>query len=52
MIKILENQIPLHTVEETMDALRRDGHAAGLKKEIGDEATGSAISSRGRYRGR
>jgi len=51
MIKILENRIPLHTVKETMDALRRDEQAAGLKKEIGDEATGSAFSSRGRYRG-
>ena len=51
MIKILENQIPLPAVEETMDALRRDDQATGLKKEIGDEATGSALFSRGRYRG-
>jgi hypothetical protein len=52
MIKILENRIPLPTVEETMDALRRDEQATGLKKEIGDEATGSALFSRGRFRGR
>jgi len=32
MIKTLENQIPLPMVEETMDALRRDEQAAGLKK--------------------
>jgi len=51
MIKILEHQIPLPTVEEAMDALRRDEQAASLKKEIGDEATGSALFSR-RYRGR
>jgi len=51
MIKILENRIPLSTVEETMDALRRDEQATGLKKEIGDEATGSALFSRGRSRG-
>jgi len=50
MIKILENQIPLPTVEETMDALRSDEQAASLKKESGDEATGSASSSCGRYR--
>jgi len=51
MIKILEHQIPLPTVEEAMDTLRRDEQAAGLKKEIGDEATGSALVSRGRYKG-
>jgi len=51
-IKILENRIPLPTVEETMDALRRDEQATGLRKEIGDEATGSALFSHGRYRGR
>jgi hypothetical protein len=38
-------------VNEAIDALRRDEQAAGLKKEIGDEATGSALFSHGRYRG-
>jgi len=52
MIKILENQIPLPTVEETMDHLRRDEQATGLKMEITDKATGSALVSRGRYRER
>jgi len=51
MIKILENRIPLPMVEETMDALQRGEQATGLKKEIRDEATGSALFSRGRYRG-
>jgi hypothetical protein len=51
MIKILEHRTPLPTVEDAMDALRRDEQAAGLKKEIGDEAIGSTLFSRGRYRG-
>jgi len=34
-----------------MDALRRDEQAAGLNKEIRDEATGSALVSRGCYSG-
>jgi len=39
MIKILEHRTRLPTVEEDMDALRRDEQPAGLKKEIGDKAT-------------
>jgi len=52
MIIILENQIPLRTVKETMDTLRRDEQAASLKKVIGDEAPRSALFSHGRYRER
>jgi len=50
MIKIFQNPIPLPMVEDTIDALRRDQQAAGMKK-IGDVVTGSALLSRGGYRG-
>jgi hypothetical protein len=50
MIKILENQIPLPTVDETMDTLQRVEQATILKKEVVDETTRSAHFSRGGYR--
>jgi len=45
MIKSLQHRIPLPTVEDAMNALRRDEQASGLKKEIGDKATGLALLS-------
>jgi hypothetical protein len=49
MINILENRIPLPTVKDSMDAIHRDEQATGLRKEMGDEATGSALVSRRGY---
>jgi len=49
MSNILENQIPLPIVQETMDALRRDQQAAGLTMQRGDGVPGSSLLSCGHY---
>ncbi|KAF8242131.1 hypothetical protein K440DRAFT_674322 [Wilcoxina mikolae CBS 423.85] len=43
MVKILQRQTPIPTVEEVMDALKEDEGTMAITNKIGDATTGSAL---------
>ncbi|KAF8246043.1 hypothetical protein K440DRAFT_645406 [Wilcoxina mikolae CBS 423.85] len=52
MVKIIQCQTPIPTVDEVMDALKEDEGTTAITKEIGDTTTGTALyTQRGSYRG-